>query len=78
MRKSQNWTIINVENGNKGVENVSEIERSKRFLEFIWESDRDFYDKYLVNLTEEELERFMKDNADFAEGIKWEDMKRTT
>ena len=57
---------------------MSEIVQSKRFLEFIQESDQDFYDKYLVNLTEEELERFMKENPDFAEGIKWEDMKRTT
>ena len=39
---------------------MSEIERSKRFLEFIWESDQEFYDNYLVNLTEDELERFRR------------------
>ena len=70
MRKSQNKTIINVKNRNKGVENVSEMEQSKRFIEFILESDQEFYNKYLVNLTEEELERFMKDNPDFQEGIR--------
>ena len=70
MRKSQNKTIINVKNRNKGVENVSEMEQSKRFIEFILESDQEFYNKYLVNLTEEELERFMKENPDFQEGIR--------
>ena len=70
MRKSQNKTIINVENRNKGDENVSEIKQRERLFEFIWESDREFYDKYLVNLTEEELERFMKDNPDFMEYTK--------
>lgn len=46
---------------------MSEAKQRKRFLEFILESEQDFYDKYLVNLTEEELERFLKENPDFME-----------
>ena len=65
MRKSHNKTIINVENRNKGDKSVSREEQRKRFFEFIWESEQAFYDKYLINLTEEELERFKKDNPDF-------------
>ena len=49
---------------------MSEIKQRERLFEFIWESDREFYDKYLVNLMKEELERFMKDNPDFMEYTK--------
>ena len=54
---------------------MSKIERSKRFLEFIWESNQDFYDNYLVNLTEDELERFMEENPDFAQSMRHVNMK---
>lgn len=36
-----------------------------RFLKFISEDDRDFFDKYLANLSEEELEGFLAMNPDF-------------
>ena len=48
---------------------MSGEEQRKRFFEFIWENEQAFYDKYLVNLSEEELERFMKENPDFQENI---------
>lgn len=40
-------------------------EKVNRFIDFVMGSDLDFYNTYLVNLTEEELERFKKDNPDF-------------
>jgi hypothetical protein len=55
------------------VKKVAKIEQERRFMEFITESDQAFYDKYLVNLTEEELERFMNENPEFMKGVKRED-----
>lgn len=36
------------------------------FLEFINGTDKDFYEAFLANLSEEELQRFMEDNPDFS------------
>ena len=36
------------------------------FMEFIKGTDKDFYEAFLVNLSEEELQRFMEDNPDFS------------
>lgn len=40
-------------------------ERVKRFIDFIMGSNRDFYETFLVKLSEKELEQFLKDNPDF-------------
>lgn len=37
----------------------------QRFFDFIMGDDLDFYEEYTVNLTEEERERFFRDNPDF-------------
>lgn len=65
MRKSLNRTIINVENRNGGDEDVANEEKVKRFIDFIMGSNKDFYDTFLVKLSEKELEQFLKDNPDF-------------
>lgn len=65
MRKSLNRTIINVENRNGGDEDVANGEKVKRFIDFIMGSNKDFYDTFLVKLSEKELEQFLKDNPDF-------------
>lgn len=65
MRKSLNWTIINVENRNGGDEDVTDGENIKRFIDFIMGSNKDFYDTFLVKLSKEELDQFFKDNPDF-------------
>ncbi len=44
---------------------MSENERIEKFIDFIMGSNRDFYETFLVNLSEDELERFLKDNPDF-------------
>ncbi len=51
-------------------------EKVNRFIDFIMGSEQDFYDAYLVNLSEEELEIFMKNNPDFAGELETENMKR--
>lgn len=40
-------------------------EQLQRFFDFIMGDDLDFYEEYTVNLTEEEQERFFRDNTDF-------------
>lgn len=40
-------------------------EQLQRFFDFIMGDDLDFYEEYMVNLTEEEQERFFRDNPDF-------------
>ena len=40
-------------------------EQLQRFFDFIMDDDLDFYEEYTVNLTEEERERFFRDNLDF-------------
>ncbi len=51
-------------------------EKLNRFIDFVMGSNQEFYDTYLVNLSEEELELFMKNNADFLEGMKRENVKQ--
>lgn len=51
---------------------MSEGNKIDRFIDFITGSEREFYETYLVNLTEEELEQFLKDNPDFAERMRKE------
>ena len=36
-----------------------------RFFEFINSDDFEFYEKFLVNLSDEELEEFLRKNPDF-------------
>lgn len=36
-----------------------------RFLEKINGDDMEFYEEFLVNLSEEELQRFLEENPDF-------------
>jgi len=62
-------TIINVENRNKGGKNVSENERIGKFIDFIMGNNRDFYETFLVKLSEDELEQFLKNNPDFMEDM---------
>lgn len=51
------------------VQKPSEIcmseEQLQRFFDFIMGDDLDFYEEYTVNLTEEEQEKFFRDNIDF-------------
>lgn len=51
-------------------------EKMNRFIDFVMGSDQDFYDTYLVNLSEEELDVFMRNNPDFAAELETEKMKR--
>lgn len=39
--------------------------RHERFLREIMGSDEEFYEKFLTNLTEEQLKKFLKANPDF-------------
>ena len=47
-----------------------------RFIEFVMGSNQEFYDTYLVNLSEEELELFMKDNPDFMKDLEQENKNK--
>ncbi len=40
-------------------------EQAKRFWKFIMEDDLDFYEKYVLGLSDEEQEQFFKENPDF-------------
>ena len=40
-------------------------EQLQRFFDFVMGDDLDFYEEYTINLTEEEQERFIRDNPDF-------------
>lgn len=40
-------------------------EQAKRFLKFIMEDDLDFYEEYVLDLSDEEQERFFNENPDF-------------
>ena len=75
MRKSPNKTIIKVKNRNKGDESVAGEDKIKNFIDFIMGNNRDFYETFLVKLSEEELEKFMKDNPDFMEEMEKEQKK---
>ena len=41
--------------------------KNQNFLEFIKGDDIDFYENYLVNLSEREIDLFFHDNPDFME-----------
>ena len=43
-------------------------EQLQRFFDFVMGDDLDFYEEYTINLTEEEQERFFRDNPDFMMG----------
>ena len=43
---------------------MSEI-KYDRFFEFIDSDDAEFYEKFLINLSDEELEEFLRKNPDF-------------
>lgn len=47
-----------------------------RFIDFVMGSNQEFYDTYLVNLSEEELELFMKNNPDFMKELEQERNQR--
>lgn len=51
---------------------MSEKDKMNRFIDFIMGSEQDFYDTYLVDLSEEEMEQFLKNNPDFMERMKRE------
>ncbi len=40
-------------------------EQAKRFWKFIMEDDLDFYEEYVLDLSDEEQERFFNENPDF-------------
>ena len=40
-------------------------EQMKRFLNFIFGNDLDFYEEFTIHLSDEEQERFFDDNPDF-------------
>lgn len=41
------------------------VEQLYRFFDFVMGNDLGFYEEYTINLTEEEQERFFRDNLDF-------------
>lgn len=41
------------------------IERAKKVCHYIFGNDLDFYEEYLMDLPDEEQERFFDDNPDF-------------
>lgn len=41
------------------------VEKLHKFFDFVMDDDLDFYEKYTVNLTDEEQGRFFRDNPDF-------------
>lgn len=49
--------------------NLSEIHlnenQAKRFLKFIFGDDLDFYEEHLMDLTDEQQEKFFEENPDF-------------
>lgn len=40
-------------------------EQLQRFFDFVFGDDMDFYEEYTIYLTDEEQERFFRDNPDF-------------
>lgn len=40
-------------------------DQMKRFLDFIFGNDLDFYEEFTIHLSDEEQERFFDDNPDF-------------
>jgi len=55
---------------------VSNDKGVNRFIDFVMGSNQEFYDTYLVNLSEEELELFMKDNPDFMKDLEQENKNK--
>ena len=64
MKKSPNWTKIGSGDSKHWRENMEET-RHERFLREIMGSDADFYEKFLKDLPEEELQKFLNENPDF-------------
>ena len=56
---------------------MSETEQINRFMNFITGSEQDFYETYLRNLSDEEMELFLKNNPDFLVSLKKEENKKT-
>lgn len=63
--KSLNKNIICVERWNEGDGNVSNQVKNQSLLEFITGDDLNFYENYLVNLSEKEVDLFFHKNPDF-------------
>ena len=40
-------------------------EQAKKFLKFIYGDDLDFYEEHLMDLTDEQREKFFEENPDF-------------
>ena len=40
-------------------------EQEEKFLKFIFEDDLDFYEEFTIHLTDEQQEKFFKENPDF-------------
>ena len=51
---------------------MSNGKSANKFIDFVMGSNQEFYDAYLVNLSEEELELFMKHNPDFMKELERE------
>ena len=51
---------------------MSDCEKVKRFMDYIMGDNQEFYDTFLLNLSDEEFESFMENNPDFMESIEWE------
>ena len=65
MLKSLNKNIIYVEKRNKGDEKVSSQMKNQSLMEFVTGDDMHFYENYLVNLSEKEIDLFFHENPDF-------------
>ena len=48
---------------------MSDCEKVKCFMDYIMGDNQEFYDTFLLNLSEEEFESFMENNPDFMESI---------
>ena len=55
---------------------MSTENKGQSFMEFIMGDDLDFYENYLVNLSQEEIDLFFKNNPDFMKSYNINDERR--
>jgi hypothetical protein len=64
LKKSLNWTKIESGEREHGRCNMEET-RHQKFLREIMGSDMDFFEKFLKDLPEEKLQKFLDENPEF-------------
>ena len=55
---------------------MSTENKKQSLIEFIMGDDLDFYENYLVNLSQEEIDRFFENNPDFMKSYNISDERR--